>query len=73
MWIPMPSPEFEAEGETITGQEIENIFYVTPKSANMLKSLSSLRGGSGRKTMAERIGRNPKLRGHYQHQTRTVR
>src|SRR6266849_9962643 len=29
--------EFEAEGETIAGQEVENIFYVTPKSANMLK------------------------------------
>jgi len=29
--------EFEAEGETIAGQEVENIFYITPKSANMLK------------------------------------
>jgi len=29
--------EFEADGETIVGQEMENIFYVTPKSANMLK------------------------------------
>jgi len=30
-----------------------NIFYVTPKSANMLRSLSSIAGGSGRQTMAE--------------------
>src|SRR5216684_2957065 len=29
--------EFEAEGETIVGQEIENTLYVTDKSANMLK------------------------------------
>ncbi len=29
--------EFEADGETIVGQEMENIFYITPKSANMLK------------------------------------
>src|SRR6266481_9087597 len=29
--------EFEAEGETIAGQEVENIFYITLKSANMLK------------------------------------
>jgi len=29
--------EFQADGETIAGQEVENILYVTDKSANMLK------------------------------------
>jgi len=29
--------EFEADGEKIAGQEVENILYVTDKSANMLK------------------------------------
>src|SRR5229473_8005714 len=29
--------EFEVDGETIAGQEIENTLYVTDKSANMLK------------------------------------
>jgi hypothetical protein len=29
--------EFEADGDKIAGQEVENILYVTDKSANMLK------------------------------------
>src|SRR6266446_2692649 len=29
--------EFEADGETIAGQEVDNTFYITDKSANMLK------------------------------------
>lgn len=29
--------EFQADGETLVGQEIENTFYITDKSANMLK------------------------------------
>lgn len=29
--------EFQADGETLVGQEIENTLYVTDKSANMLK------------------------------------
>jgi len=29
--------EFQADGETISGQEVDNTFYITDKSANMLK------------------------------------
>jgi hypothetical protein len=29
--------EFQAEGETVSGQVIDNTFYITEKSANMLK------------------------------------
>jgi hypothetical protein len=29
--------EFQADGESISGQMIDNTFYITPKSANMLK------------------------------------
>jgi len=29
--------EFEADGDKIAGQEVENVLYVTDKSANMLK------------------------------------
>jgi len=29
--------EFQADGETIAGQEVDNTLYVTDKSANMLK------------------------------------
>jgi len=29
--------EFEAEGETVAGQEVENIHYVTLKTQNMIK------------------------------------
>jgi len=52
--------EFEAEGETITGQEIENIFYVTPKSANMLKEFIINCGVDlAGKTMAEGLDEIP--------------
>ncbi len=29
--------EFEADGETIAGQEVENTFYISDKAANLLK------------------------------------
>lgn len=29
--------EFQQDGETIAGQEVDNTFYITEKSANMLK------------------------------------
>ena len=29
--------EFQADGEAIAGQEVDNTFYITDKSANMLK------------------------------------
>ncbi len=29
--------EFQADGETIAGQEVDNTFYITDKAANMLK------------------------------------
>jgi len=52
--------EFEAEGETIAGQEVENIFYITPKSANMLKEFIINCGVDlAGKTMAEGLDEVP--------------
>jgi len=52
--------EFEAEGETIAGQEVENIHYVTHKTENMIKEFLINCGiDMAGKSLAEGIDETP--------------
>ncbi len=52
--------EFEADGETIAGQEVENIHYVTRKTENMMKEFLINCGiDMAGKSLAEGIDESP--------------